>query len=432
MRQLYDPTLGAAGFVNAVLEQATGASPEVRSCLQWMSAFQPLRAFLNAVKEDPAAFAIPLVSRASILDSLRDDFAGQPSVTWSSLAPLSWAINATVWWMHCDNIRATRRESIIASFDLYLSRAAASMKRAGDGDNPFGSSPLTLNPAMAVLHLPRNKNWSECKLRLQAYADPSCALPLAADFWMIKVMTTSAWPFPLLETHEELEEQLAMQNPSPDSAQLQRRLQNPRSTSTLDNSDVHHALFPPAGDSWSVPFQQLQTGTPPGQSTMTLAPRVMTSQQRSQQTVQQQLQQQQSTSTSSNTAGTYNTRLRNLLDGEDASLDLEQHGLGQHGKHLFLSLSTEATDITQHQEQHEYMDTTTVGQAETLPLLGLGMSMETMAQDPHVAARASAHQQCCGSHLATAASVASGSCSGMAAFQDNDLDDSVGSSTKQF
>ncbi len=95
MRQLYDPTLGVAGFVNAVLEQATGASPEVRSCLQWMSAFQPLRAFLNAVKEDPAAFTIPLVSRASILDSLRDDFAGQPSVTWSSLAPLSWAINAT-------------------------------------------------------------------------------------------------------------------------------------------------------------------------------------------------------------------------------------------------------------------------------------------------------------------------------------------------
>jgi hypothetical protein len=43
--QLYDLTLGAAGFVNAVLEQATGASPEVRSCLQWMSAFQPLRAF---------------------------------------------------------------------------------------------------------------------------------------------------------------------------------------------------------------------------------------------------------------------------------------------------------------------------------------------------------------------------------------------------
>jgi hypothetical protein len=54
-----------------------------------MSVFQPLRAFLDAVKEDPAAFAIPLVARASIFDYLRDDFAAQPSVTKSSLAPLS-------------------------------------------------------------------------------------------------------------------------------------------------------------------------------------------------------------------------------------------------------------------------------------------------------------------------------------------------------
>jgi hypothetical protein len=380
--------------------------------------------FLNAVKEDLAAFTIPLVAQASILDSLWDAFAGQPSVTRSSLAPLSWAINATVWRrMHCDNIRATRRESIIASFDLYLSRAAASMKRAGDGDNPFGSSLLTLNPAMSVLHLPRQKNWSEGnKFHLQAYIDPPCAPPLAANFQTMKVTTTGAWQIPLLEIHEEFEEKLAMQNPSPDSAQLQCRLQNPRSTGTLDNSDVNRALFPPAGNSWSVHFQQLQTGTPPGQSTTTSAPRVTTAQQRSQQTVQQQLQLQQSTSTSSDTVGTYNTHLQNILDGEDASLDLQQHGSGQHGKHLFSSLSTEATDITKHQEQYEYMDTTTVGQAETLPLLGLGMSTETMVQDPDVAALASAHQQRRGSHLATAASVASGSRSGMAAFQDNDLD----------
>jgi hypothetical protein len=94
--QLYDPKNGTSGFVNAVLEQASGASPEIRTCLQWMLAFQPLRAFLNAVKEDPAAFAIPLVARARIVDSLRSDFEEQRSITKSSLAPLSWAINATV------------------------------------------------------------------------------------------------------------------------------------------------------------------------------------------------------------------------------------------------------------------------------------------------------------------------------------------------
>jgi hypothetical protein len=49
MSQLYDLTLGASDFVNAVLEQTSGAAPEIRTCLQWLSAFQPLRAFLNAV-----------------------------------------------------------------------------------------------------------------------------------------------------------------------------------------------------------------------------------------------------------------------------------------------------------------------------------------------------------------------------------------------
>jgi hypothetical protein len=89
--KLYDPKNGFSGFVNTVLEQASGASPEICTCLQWTSAFQPLCAFLNAVKEDPAAFAIPLVVCARILDSLRSDFEEQQSVTKSSLAPLSWA-----------------------------------------------------------------------------------------------------------------------------------------------------------------------------------------------------------------------------------------------------------------------------------------------------------------------------------------------------
>jgi hypothetical protein len=280
--QLYDPTLGASGFVNAILEQASGASPEVCTCLQWMSAFQPMRAFLDAVKEDPAAFAIPLVARASILDCLRADFAAQPSVTKSSLAPLSWAINTTVWRMHCDNIRATRRETVVASYDLYLSRAAASMKRAAEGDNPFGNSPPALNPVLPVLRPPRHKNWSEGKFRLQVYSDETCAPPLAADFRMVKVATSqSAWQAPLLETHEEFEDQLALQNPSPDSARLHHRMQNPRTTSGLDNPNVNRNRFPPAaGNSRTAQFQQFHTGTPPGYATTVSVQPVMNSQQR--------------------------------------------------------------------------------------------------------------------------------------------------------
>jgi hypothetical protein len=40
--QLYNPTLGAAEFVNAVLEHAMCALPEVQTCLQWLSLFWPL------------------------------------------------------------------------------------------------------------------------------------------------------------------------------------------------------------------------------------------------------------------------------------------------------------------------------------------------------------------------------------------------------
>ncbi len=88
---------------------------------------------------------------------------------------------------------------VIASYDLYLSRAVVSMKWAAEGDNPFGNSPLALNSVLLVLRSPRHKNWSEGKIRLQVYSDETCAPPLAADFRIVKVATSqSAWQAPLL------------------------------------------------------------------------------------------------------------------------------------------------------------------------------------------------------------------------------------------
>jgi hypothetical protein len=60
--QLYDPLLGTNDFFDAVMEQAMDASPEVQSSLHWMSVFTPLQAWLDAVRADLAAFAIPLVA----------------------------------------------------------------------------------------------------------------------------------------------------------------------------------------------------------------------------------------------------------------------------------------------------------------------------------------------------------------------------------
>lgn len=152
----------------------------------------------------------------SIVDSLRDDFANQPLVTQSSLAPLAWAINTTVWRMHCDCNRATRRVTVVANYDLYMSRVAASLKQADASNKLFGDSPPVLNPVLPVLHPLHHKNWCESKFCLQAYTDQTCAPPLAGNFWMVKVATTQGmWQIPLLETHQEFEEQLALQNPYP-------------------------------------------------------------------------------------------------------------------------------------------------------------------------------------------------------------------------
>jgi hypothetical protein len=118
--QLYDLALGALEFVNAVLEQVSGTCPKVCTCLQWMLAFQPLQAFLIVVKHDPEVFAIPSVAHSRVIDSLWDDLTGQPLMTQSSRALLAWAINATVWCMHCNNVQATHHITIVANYDLYI------------------------------------------------------------------------------------------------------------------------------------------------------------------------------------------------------------------------------------------------------------------------------------------------------------------------
>jgi hypothetical protein len=258
--QLYDPTLGAAEFVNAILEQAMGASPEVQTCLQWLSVFQPLRAFLDAVQHDPAAFVIPLVARSSIIDSLCGDHADFSLVSSSSLAPVHWAISSTVWRMHDDYICATCRDNVIVSYVLYLSHAAQSMLHLGGNDSPFGIPPVTMNPAFPVLRPPRPKNWSKGKFRLHAYMAAHCAPPLAKDFWVVKVLTMQGqWEIPPLETEEEFEEQLALQQ----SARLFRRMRQSQYDSSRESPNpLRQQLFPPAGGLLLVRLQQFSTGSP--------------------------------------------------------------------------------------------------------------------------------------------------------------------------
>jgi hypothetical protein len=171
-----------------------------------LSVFQPLQAFLDAVKHDPVVFAILLVARSSTIDSLRGNHADFPLVSMSSQAPVHWAINLMVWCVHNDYIHATCCDNVIVSYNLYLSCAAQSMLRPGRNDYPFGKSPVAMNPALPVLHPPHPKNWSEGKFHLQAYMVPHCSLPLTGDLWVVKMSITQGQrEIPPLETEEEFE-----------------------------------------------------------------------------------------------------------------------------------------------------------------------------------------------------------------------------------
>jgi hypothetical protein len=121
---------------------------EVRTCLYWLSVFQPLQqAFLDAVKQDPEAFAILLVACSSIIDSLCDDHTDFPQVLALLLAPVHWAIN-----LNNDYIHATCHDNVVMNYNLYLSRASQSMQHPGANDYPFGKSSAAMNPALPVLH----------------------------------------------------------------------------------------------------------------------------------------------------------------------------------------------------------------------------------------------------------------------------------------
>jgi hypothetical protein len=387
--QLYDPTLGAAEFVNAVLEQATGASPEVRTCLQWLSVFQPLRAFLDAVQHDPAAFAIPLVARSSIIDSLRGDHADFPLVSSSSLAPVHWAINSTVWRMHNDYIRATCRDNVIASYDLYLSRAAQSMLRPGGHDYPFGKSPATMNPALPVLRPPRPKNWSEGKFRLHAYMAAHCAPPLAEDFRVVKVSTTQGqWEIPPLETEEEFEEQLALQQPSPDSARLFRRMRQSQYDSSRESPNpVRQQLFPPAGGSLPVRLQQFSTGSPLDRPPTSSGPVVTDSRP----PTQTQTSQQHDRVGASTTGTSYDARLQAILEGHD-SAHLDRAG------HLQQDHNPLRSDPLSHVPPASNSVSNLGSSAASQPL-GLGIATVENVQDPIVASLTSVQHDRHQSHL---------------------------------
>jgi hypothetical protein len=294
-----------------------------------------------------------------------------------------------------------------------MSRAVVSLKHADASDKPFGDSPPVLNPALPVLHPPRHKNWCESKFRLQAYTDQTCAPPLAGNFRMVKVaMTQGLWQIPLLETHEEFEEQLALQNPSPDSARLQRRLQHPRMGGAAVSMNVSQNLFSPIGASQ---FLQFQTGTPPDHPAMSSVPPVTNSQQ------WEQLPPGQTDFLSSTAAvdNTYDARLHNILDGvDDSTAFLQQHGM---------QLSSVRSSTVPGTVPPASTMVSSIGAP---PVLGLGISTVTMTQDPDVASLSSAQHDCRGSH-SVAASACVDTRVGMAAFQEFDYDDNIGGSSKR-
>jgi hypothetical protein len=125
---------------------------------------------------------------------------------------------------------------------------------------------------------------------------------------MVKVAASQeAWQIPLLKTDEEFEEQLALHNPSPDSARLQHCLQQPRPGNSSAATNVSRNLFPPAGDYCPSQLQCFLTGIPPNCLTVSLILPVTNSQQCGQHSAGQQL-----FASSAMADGPYDARLQNI------------------------------------------------------------------------------------------------------------------------
>ncbi len=133
--------------------------------------------------------------------------------------------------------------------------------------------------------------------------------------------------------------------------------------------------------------------------------------------------------TSTSTGHSYNEHLQNILDsGDPPSPDELPQRQQQQGTQLLA-----ATLWAEYPGQNKFTffgTTSDPGRAVAAPTaLGLGMATVETAQDPDVAALATAHHEHRGSHLASA-SAQLYSQAGMAAFQDIDHDDTVMGSNK--
>jgi hypothetical protein len=134
--------------------------------------------------------------------------------------------------------------------------------------------------------------------------------------------------------------------------------------------------------------------------------------------------------TSTSAGHSYNEHLKNILDGADPPFpdELPQRQQ-QQGTQRFAA--TSSAEYPGKNDFTFFRTTSDPGCAvEAPPALGLGMATVEMAQDPDVAALATAHHERRGSHLASASAQLYFR-AGMAAFQDIDYDQTVMGSTKR-
>jgi hypothetical protein len=116
-------------------------------------------------------------------------------------------MSSSAWMTHVDAVRATCREKLVEHFDLYLQRAAACMVHPYPNDRRFGLLPPQKSPLLPVLRPPRTKVWLNSKFALCEHSQPVNVTPIASDYEVVKVSTTSGqWNPVLLETHEEIAE----------------------------------------------------------------------------------------------------------------------------------------------------------------------------------------------------------------------------------
>lgn len=222
--QLYSPTLGSRGFLEALRSDAHHASASTKALMAWIDNDDVAKGFLDAVKAAPENFRVDFIARASIRDALAVPSAAHPTLTEESLSPFMWTALGVARKHQRDGIFSTLKTHLATSFLTFEEHQSDTV--ASDGSGPYGAPSLAGHDALFYLRPPQAKTWLE-RYGLTDFTRETSVPPLMRHYHVVALRTKKPANFqPMdLRTEDEMEEALhASANPPTPRSELARRM----------------------------------------------------------------------------------------------------------------------------------------------------------------------------------------------------------------